>query len=186
MATAPLPESRLNFLINSAHLMQGSSAGTAAYLVMQRNAILFDAGSDLSRETSRQACNACGALFAVGQDTAVKIGNKIVTYECKRCGRTTKQELGPKPPRARRQYASVQTVDRLSGTSRAATGLHTPSEGLSASPQTQRPSDQVKKSAHERKKMRKQGGLQALLANKNARKPQNDFGLDFMDLMKRP
>jgi RNase P subunit RPR2 len=98
-----------------------------------------------------------------------------MVYECRVCGRATRQ-TSPKKPPSRRPARNTAPM----------TSPSTPAKHLGVDAmESPRPAS-TNASSKRRAKARKQGGLQALLAKRKEGVEQTgDFGLDLMDLMKQ-
>ncbi|KAH0541310.1 hypothetical protein FGG08_004234 [Glutinoglossum americanum] len=102
-----------------------------------------------------------------------------VEYECRLCGRTTRQILPKKPPLKR--PARLAALSSVPSRLMASPSTLTRNSDLDAAKPIP-----ANASSKKRAKARKQGGLQALLAKKKEEGEQvGDFGLDLMDLMKK-
>lgn len=201
---SPAISARLKYLNDSAHLLATSAPGTSAYLMSRCNGLMFDNELEQSDAYRRHVCGACGNIMILGwtgtrkieslkaqkgrrnatstlqQSSSAKV--KTVVYTCERCGRRTRQSINTNVPR------SSKTLDTIHNTkaSQTVTPLRKPLETHSA-PRTPS-STSANANSRKRAKIRKQGGLQALLAkNKetDTRSSGGGFGLDLLDLMKK-
>ncbi|KAI9773985.1 MAG: hypothetical protein M1839_001936 [Geoglossum umbratile] len=126
----------------------------------------------LKRRRSRKPQMAAPSSVSIVDGT--EMGELEMVYQCRACGRATRQALPKKPPR--RPAVPLPPT--------ANTSIPTQHLGLdaaeSAGPAT------ANASSKKRAKARKQGGLQALLAKRQrGDELSGDFGLDLMDLMKK-
>lgn len=177
MAPSTDEAARLRYLNDSAHLLASTSPRISAHLITKRNLHLTSIGGPVN---TRDACHKCGTIFRHGINHIVTNKRNHVVSICQTCKHTIRLAAEP-----------ILPIPKSSST------IATPELGLSriASPS----GDMLiqssviqhnlmavnKKSAHERKKIRKQSGLQALLANRNEQKTKSGSGLDLMDLMRK-
>jgi ribonuclease MRP protein subunit SNM1 len=202
---SPAISARLKYLNDSAHLLVTSAPGTSAYLMSRCNGLMFDNGLDQSDAHKRHVCGACGNIMILGwtgtrqleslkaqkgrrnarstiqQSSSEKV--KTVVYTCQRCGRRTRQSINTNIPRPSKTLDTTY----LSKASQIATPLRAPSSETHSGTRTPS-SASANASSRKRAKIRKQGGLQALLAKNrenDTRGSTGGFGLDLLDLMKK-
>jgi ribonuclease MRP protein subunit SNM1 len=202
---APSISARLKYLNDSAHLLVISAPGTSAYLMSRCNTLMFDNDLNQSDAQKRHVCGACGNIMMLGwtgtrqmeslkvqrgrrnarstvpQSSIAKV--KTVVYTCERCSRRTRQSINTTIPRS----SKTLDLNNHPEASQIATPFkaslletHPAARTLSLTP--------ANASSRKRAKIRKQGGLQALLAKTNetdTRGSSGDFGLDLLDLMKK-
>jgi ribonuclease MRP protein subunit SNM1 len=166
---------------------------------------MFDNDLNQSDAQKRHVCGACGNIMILGftgkrrmeplkaqkrkrnarstlqESPIAKV--KLIVYTCERCSRWTQQSINTAIPRSSKAlvkpYPPVasQTATPLRGSSLETHPAATTPSSTSASA-----------SSKKRAKIRKQGGLQALLAKnkeKDTRGSGGGFGLDLLDLMKQ-
>lgn len=204
MAT-PATSARLKYLNDSAHLLVTSAPGTSTYLMSRCNGLMFDNELDQSDVQKRHVCGACGNIMILGwtgtrelefqkaqkgrRNTRSKVRQssnpnvKTVVYTCERCSRRTRQSIITTTSRSPK---TLNILLPLKGSQNApplrATSLETHPAATTPSPAS------ANASSRKRAKIRKQSGLQALLARKketDTRGSLGGFGLDLMDLMKK-
>ena len=209
MANA-LVSKRLQYLKDSAHLLKPVSPAVSAYMMSQFYKLSFDNEIEVSNTQQRGVCAACGNIFIPGwtgdisrsvrddsrrlrqagnhdKDSSKPIGHQVegtiaheaaIVFACHMCNQETRQvfERGSRIPvlstHAQSHNATVE-------------------EGSSLSPKI--PGKNISKStiantsSRRRAKARKQGGLRALLLQKqhpSPKDPADGFGLDLMDILK--
>ncbi|OTA95153.1 hypothetical protein M434DRAFT_29189 [Hypoxylon sp. CO27-5] len=201
MASDTLPDS-LGFLTDAAHLLMKTAPETSAYLMMQRNLLMFHNDLEQSDMQRQHVCGACGHIMIPGQGSELKMesnkairrkrlgkrngaskspGSKKVSavgcgkrINCGMCGRYTNTSVPPAPPVSRRRLLkpTKPTKPLTLG------ALH--SNASAPVPEPVKVSANV--SSKKRAKSRKQG-LQALLQQAQSSKPQNGLGLSLNDFM---
>ncbi|KAI1136806.1 hypothetical protein F5Y05DRAFT_104598 [Hypoxylon sp. FL0543] len=198
MASDTLPQS-LGFLTDAAHLLMKTAPETSAYLMAQRNSLMFHNDLDQSDVQRQHVCGACGHIMIPGQGSSMKIesnkaiwrkknekknsvsknpGEKKVSavgcrkrIDCGMCGRYTDISVPPPAPISRR---------RLPKPTKA---LNPGAAHANASVPSSEPAKvSANASSKKRAKSRKQG-LQALLQQAQSSKPQNGLGLSLNDFM---
>ncbi|KAI2611160.1 uncharacterized protein GGS25DRAFT_481651 [Hypoxylon fragiforme] len=195
MESENLPQS-LGFLTDAAHLLTKSAPETSAYLIAQRNSLMFNHELEQSDIQRQHICGACGHIMISGQGSQLKIetnkaihkrgkekkrfnlknpGEKKVgcrkRFTCGMCSRYTDISIPPAAPISKRR--PLKSKPSTSST------VHTNS---SAAPLTEPPKVSANASSKKRAKSRKQG-LQALLQQAQSSKPQNGLGLSLSDFM---
>lgn len=180
MSQAKMDEARLRFLTDSAHLLHKTSRGTSSFLMTERNTLVYKSDSQFLLSDRQHSCHACGTIFVPGESVSIRMRRKVLWYVCKSCGRETQWTLDQKPPRPHRIKASQPKTVKDGNISALAAAQSAIKDALTAEPPK---ITSNKKSSHERKKLRKQSGLQALLANKSSSRPTKP-GFDLMDFMK--
>ncbi|KAI1388995.1 uncharacterized protein F4822DRAFT_265444 [Hypoxylon trugodes] len=201
MATDTLPES-VGFLTDAAHLLMKSAPETSAYIMSQRNSLMFHNDLEQSGMQRQHVCGACGHIMIPGQGSELKIDtNKTIwkrknsrsngtskrtnektvrtagcrkRFTCEMCHRYTDISIPPPAPISRRRQlkSSKPLVLGAPASIVSATSISEPGK-VSANANSKK-----------RAKSRKQG-LQALLqqAQSSASKPQNGLGLSLSDFM---
>jgi ribonuclease MRP protein subunit SNM1 len=121
------------------------------------------------------------ARSTMQQSSSAKV--KMVIYTCERCSRRTRESINTTIPRSSKR---LDTISHPRGSQTVTPFKAPPSETHSAA---RTPSSaSANASSRKRAKIRKQGGLQALLAKSketDARGSTGGFGLDLLDLMKK-
>ncbi|KAI8964697.1 hypothetical protein F5Y11DRAFT_67759 [Daldinia sp. FL1419] len=203
MASENLPQS-LSFLTDAAHLLVKTAPETSAYLIAQRNSLLFHNDLEQSDSQRQHACGACGHIMIPGQGSELSIETNMnlirkkkkrksgasadstrkntlsaehrKRFTCGMCGRYTNVVLPPATPISRRRQPKIAKSSSLSVAHHDA---HAP-----APPEPAKLSSSA--SSKKRAKGRKQG-LQALLqqAQSSASRPQNGLGLSLSDFMSK-
>ncbi|KAI1476498.1 hypothetical protein F4774DRAFT_234984 [Daldinia eschscholtzii] len=202
MASETLSQS-LGFLTDAAHLLAKTAPETSAYLMAQRNSLIFHNDLEQSDMQRQHACGACGHIMIPGQGSELKFesnmilkrrraknknGNsKSVTgkttaaiqhrkrFTCGMCSRYTDVILPLAPPISRRRPPISTKSLSLDMSSHRNAPIPPEPVKVSASA-----------SSKKRAKSRKQG-LQALLqqAQSSASKPQSGLGLSLSDFMSK-
>ncbi|KAI0096850.1 hypothetical protein F4776DRAFT_658586 [Hypoxylon sp. NC0597] len=201
MASDTLPES-LGFLTDAAHLLMKTAPETSAYLMAQRNSLMFHNDLEQSDVQRQHVCGACGHIMIPGQGSELKIeSNKAIRRKrlgkrngiskslsekkvsavgcgkrinCGMCCRYTDISAPPAPPISRRrQLKSTKPTKPLT--------LGAVNSNASA-PAPEPAKVSANASSKKRAKSRKQG-LQALLQQAQSSKPQNGLGLSLNDFM---
>ncbi|KAI9770585.1 MAG: hypothetical protein M1840_003176 [Geoglossum simile] len=132
-------------------------------------------GSKRSLEKRRSSRSQKTGPSSVPGANGIEMNELEMVYECRVCGRATRQTL-PKNPPPRRPARNTSPI----------TGPLAPAKHLGADAIEPPKPAAANASSKKRAKARKQGGLQALLAKRKEVAEQTaDFGLDLMDLMKR-
>ncbi|KAI1098818.1 hypothetical protein F4804DRAFT_112980 [Jackrogersella minutella] len=201
MASDNFPQSA-NFLTDAAHLLTKSAPETSAYLMAQRNSLMFHNDLEQWDMQKQHVCGACGHIMIPGQGSELKIyankairkkknekkssnskslnEKKALTVGCRKrltcgmCGRYTDISIPPAAPISRRR-ALNPTKSLTLGATRSNVSAPNPPETAKVS---------ANASSKKRAKSRKQG-LQALLqqAQSSASKPQTGLGLSLSDFM---
>jgi hypothetical protein len=185
---------RLNFLKDSASILDSLSPSTAAHLLTVHNRILHDEFKPLTQRQLDFACGACGSIRKPETTRTIEIRKKkakpsgssaskkasavgATVYKCLRCHRRTVK------PAARSNITSKpDTTAAAVSTTQSTTS--TPAKSVSPAPSVE--ADRGSKTADnasskKRAKARKQGGLQALLASKQQSKSSQSLDLfDFL------
>ncbi|KAI1471270.1 uncharacterized protein F4812DRAFT_171929 [Daldinia caldariorum] len=204
MTNETLPES-LRFLTDAAHLLVKTAPEASAYLMAQRNSLLFHNDLEQSDLQRQHACGACGHIMIPGQGSELKIESNMglkrrkakkknstskgVTeksmstvqhrkrFTCGMCSRYTDFILPLAPPTSRRRPLKSTKSLSLDVSHRNARNAPTPPEPVKTS---------ANASSKKRAKSRKQG-LQALLqqAQSSASKSQSGLGLSLSDFMSK-
>lgn len=196
---------QLKYLHNSAHRFAITAPGTSAYLMSRRNTLMFDHALEQTEAQRRQICGACGNIIILGLTGTQQLetlkprkrrGNpskverptsqpaKVVVYTCKMCNRQTRQHIN-------NNYRRIPK-STLHGPHFQEAIQNNPSSLTSPanikSPDKKSSTASANATSKRRAKVRKQGGLQALLAKNrevDTRGNAGGFGLDILDLMKK-
>ncbi|KAI9894882.1 MAG: hypothetical protein M1814_000102 [Vezdaea aestivalis] len=167
-------------LQRSAHTLSTLSPATAAHLMTVHQAHMLDARVALPTATAsaQDVCSACGTVLIPGWSCAVSMAGgrvgesegrggegKAVLFVCKGCGGERKVELSARAERVRRRKSGEAEKPMEDGGAEEKTG----------------------KGVRKRAKLKKGGGLKAMVARSKAATGTKDtgFGLGLMDLMKR-
>jgi ribonuclease MRP protein subunit SNM1 len=189
---------RLNYLRSSADTVNIQSPSTTAYLMSIHNQILYEDLKPLKPPQQASFCGACGSLRSpeftkivrirprnVGrkppgkiQDSGQDAAPGAVVYKCLRCHKRVVLPLQQAKPQNTQKQSR-----KISDPIHSSTDL-SPSHLASMTPALAKPaSDNA--SSKRRAKMRKQSGLQSLLASKQAsqasRTPSSQ--LDLLDFL---
>ncbi|KAI8634389.1 hypothetical protein F5Y19DRAFT_210096 [Xylariaceae sp. FL1651] len=205
MAADPLPAS-LSFLTDAAHLLVSASPETSAYLMSQRNSLIFNNNLEQSDVQKQHVCGCCGHIMIAGQGdlltmAAVKTTSKSrssasrrkakeaaprtecrKTLTCGKCGRYTRINFPP-PARISR-HRSRQVSRPITTTVTGNDGTFSASTSLPVAASTESTKLSANASSKKRAKNRKQG-LQALLEQSSSSKPQVGLGLSLADFMQK-
>ncbi len=203
MASNELTAATLRFLTDAGHLLAASAPETSAYVMSQRNALMFEHEMPLSDKHRQHVCGCCGhiMLFGNGSHLQVRPGKRPNTkprsaaqrskgkdakrldpettsgptkaITCGHCGRLTEVELPAPGPISRRKVKMEKGIAKPSG-QRAAPG------SSSAAPEM--PSQKATSNASSKKRAKsRKAGLQALLDQSSASRPGPGLSLaDFM------
>lgn len=188
---SPALSARLRYLNDSAHLLVSTAPVTSKYMMSQCNSLMFEHNLEQSESQKRNVCGACGTIMILGWHGTLEVESqrfrrrnkgrleqrprgettRAMVYTCGSCGRKTKQRLNIPAPVTRRK-SQLPQAGPLSSMRHPSTPSTAPSANASSK---------------KRAKTRKQGGLEAILAKyKAAESRGSGFGLDLMDLMKKP
>jgi ribonuclease MRP protein subunit SNM1 len=164
---------------------------------------MYDNDIDQIESRRRHTCGACGNLNIIGWTSTIQLNiplaprrkqsarrrakekqplnqAKDIHHKCELCGRVTQQHIPKMLGKTTRACISSRTLDIESSAN--------PST-LRVIPQTKTPSAALANaSSRKRAKIRKHGGLQALLAKSKEGSSHGfsgGFGLDLLDLMKK-
>ncbi len=198
--SSPALSARLKYLNDSAHLLATTAPQTSAYLMSRCNNLMFDNDLDQTEGHRRHVCGACGNITVLGwtgtrlveklktrkarrivtskQDKLGKQRAKAIIYKCELCSRDTRQDINTIAPRS--LQAGTKALRVVLDVSTPSSNEETPGKTASSA--------MSNASSRKRAKVRKLGGLQALLAkNKDTRGRGSGggFGLDLLDLMKK-
>ena len=187
--------SRLTFLKDSAHSLHSQSPSTAAHLLAVHNQILHDQFKPLNQRQKDEFCGACGSIrnsqsarsFHIQKKGIIRPSSKEVSdrcatgYKCLRCGRRTvkpsrKAPIGLNTPKTTAEIDSIPASQPSSPTSEASAP---PQSGLQDAEQGKPGKTAENASSKKRAKVRKHGGLKALLASKQQSQPSLDL-FDFL------
>lgn len=202
---SPAISARLKYLNNSAHRFAITAPGTSAYLMSRCNSIMFDHALEQTEAQQRRICGACGNIMILGltgtrqletlksrkrRSNSLKVQKptsqpaKVTVYTCELCSRQTRQHINSN------YRGTPKTI--IHGSHFQEAIQNSPST-LSSSANTESPDNKstttsANATSKRRAKVRKQGGLQALLAKNrdiDGRGNSGGFGLDILDLMKK-
>jgi ribonuclease MRP protein subunit SNM1 len=201
----PAVSARLKYLNDSAHVLATASPRTSAYLMSQCNSIMFDNELDQSETQRRQVCGACGNIMVLGWtgtrqlqttrtsrgkrsaktyvEVAMGASTKVIIYSCELCGKHSRQNINNSLPRHSKTFNHQSSLKPLHTPSRVP-----PNQSEAPSSSTTPSSTLANANSRKRAKVRKQGGLQALLSKSretSSRGSAGGFGLDLLDLMKK-
>ncbi|KAL4803843.1 hypothetical protein BDV18DRAFT_39922 [Aspergillus unguis] len=179
---------RLNFLKDSSASLSATSPSTAAYLMSTHNGIFHEEQKPLNQRLHDSFCGACGSprnrdctkTASVKKNTQKRVTPSLAkgltadgatVYKCLRCRRRT--------------VTLPRTLPKAAPTVPITNSELSPSTSTSISP-VQVPANKAAENASSKKraKARKQGGLQALLANKKPQPDQNK-SLDLFDFLQQ-
>ena len=153
---------------------------------------MFDSEVEETVSKTREACGACGNIMTVGWEASVQLKtqrsrrqkkrtekiserSREMIYTCATCSKVTR--ISVKPMEVRKKTV-IQKSSPILATNQNKASSQANSSILPGPPT-------VGQSTKKRSK-RKNGGLEALLANKKAADARNSgFGLDLMDFMKK-
>ncbi|OTB01013.1 hypothetical protein M426DRAFT_26001 [Hypoxylon sp. CI-4A] len=202
MANNYLPQS-LGFLTDAAHLLTKTAPEASAYLMAQRNSLMFHNDLEVSDTQRQHVCGACGHIMIPGQGSELKIetnkairkkkigkksgnpknvGEKSASnvgcrkrFTCGMCGRYTDIPI-PQPARISRR--------RLPKPARSLPlGAPRPNSSVPSTILPEPTKVSANASSKKRAKSRKQG-LQALLQQaQSSSKTQSGLGLSLSDFM---
>jgi ribonuclease MRP protein subunit SNM1 len=193
---------RLKYLNDSAHFLATTTTSTSAYLQSQCHSLISDNDIDQMESSRRYTCGACGNLNIVGWTSTIQLNiprkkqnarrrakverplnqAKDILYKCELCGRVTQQHIPKMPGKTTRACISGSRTQDVQNPAN-------PSTPLPAISQATLGAASANVSSRKRAKIRKHGGLQALLAKSKeeaSRGSSGSFGLDLLDLMKIP
>ncbi|KAH7336315.1 hypothetical protein BKA65DRAFT_31700 [Rhexocercosporidium sp. MPI-PUGE-AT-0058] len=179
---------RLRYLNESAHLLATTSSTTSRYLMSRHNALMYDWKMELSEAQKKKACGSCGTIMILGwgatlessvQNTKDKTRAKrkvrkqprAMVYSCGTCSKTTRFPMSISKP-SRRNKSVLHATSTLTAPAPV--------------PQSQTSDANTPSKKAPRRKSRKKGVLDAILARSQA--PQatsSGFGLDLNDFMKK-
>ncbi|KAI1210797.1 uncharacterized protein F4807DRAFT_459636 [Annulohypoxylon truncatum] len=191
----------LSFLTDAAHLLIKTAPETSAYLMAQRDSLMFHNDIERSDMQRQHVCGACGHIMIPGQGSELKLETnkatqrkknvqrrsasksldkkKVSTPGCRKrficgmCGQYTDIPVPSPPPVSRRRLPKLTKPLPLSA-----------SHSNKPIPAPEPVKVSANASSKKRAKSRKQG-LQALLqqAQSSTSKPQNGLGLSLSDFM---
>ncbi|KAI2463347.1 hypothetical protein F4781DRAFT_126802 [Annulohypoxylon bovei var. microspora] len=203
MASDNLPEN-LGFLTDAAHLLIKTAPETSAYLMAQRDSLMFHNDLERSDMQRQHVCGACGHIMIPGHGSELKLeaskairrkknakrssafkslNEKKVSapgcrkrFTCGMCNQYTDIPVPPAAPISRRRLSKLTKPTKHLPLVASNSNKHVPIlEPAKAS---------ANASSKKRAKSRKQG-LQALLqqAQSSTSKPQSGLGLSLSDFM---
>ncbi|KAI1454762.1 hypothetical protein F4805DRAFT_302960 [Annulohypoxylon moriforme] len=200
MAHDNLPQN-LSFLTDAAHLLIKVAPETSAYLMAQRDSLIFHNDIERPDVQKQHVCGACGHIMIPGQGSGLKLeANKTIQrkrkakrnnspksldkkkvtvsgcrkrFTCGMCGQYTDISIPAAAPISRRHLPKLTKPVPLSA-----------SHSNKTAPASEPAKASANASSKKRAKSRKQG-LQALLqqAQASASQPQNGLGLSLSDFM---
>lgn len=189
----------LRFLTDAGHILATAAPETSAYLLSQRNGLMFEHEMPLSDKQREHVCTCCGHIMLPGQGSNLRFKQKTranrepcparrsklkekppsgptKTVHCGHCSRTTEIRLPPPDPIPRRSV-KAQSVSKPPPLGSGSSLPQTPQEAL---PQKTSANASSKKRAKTRK-----AGLQALLDQSNAARNTPGLGLSLADFMEK-
>ncbi|KAG9245094.1 hypothetical protein BJ878DRAFT_35383 [Calycina marina] len=190
---------RLRYLNASAYYLASAAPETSRHLMSQCNTLMFDSEIEQTDYRRRQVCGACGTIMTIGWGADVQLtslrakqkqkkrktkpkiektlpvwteDSKEMVYTCGSCTRETRISVNsvkmPKKSVSRAAFATIATK-------------HVPSPAQEVATL---PGPPVASASSRKKAKKKNGGLEALLANKKASDARNTCrGLDLMSFM---
>ncbi|KAL2068808.1 hypothetical protein VTL71DRAFT_15146 [Oculimacula yallundae] len=184
----PELSARLRYLNHSAHLLATTSPATSRYLMSRHNALIYDSKIELSEAQKRKACGACGTIMILGWEATLE-GEE----------RSKKRNTQKKLEVENQPRAMVYTCATCSKKTRFLTGISKPARrirtAMNSQPISSHPAPQSQSQTSDTKaplktgakrKSRKKGVLDAILAKNQATKAlSSGFGLDLSDFMKK-
>ncbi|KAI1799177.1 hypothetical protein F4811DRAFT_125572 [Daldinia bambusicola] len=196
----------LRFLTDAAHLLVKTAPEASAYLMSQRNSLIFHNDLEQSDLQRQHVCGACGHIMIPGQGSELKIDSNM-SLKRKRAKNRNKNKNSTSKAVTGKSIPTIQHRKRFTcgmcsrytdvilppapPISRRRPLKSTKTLSLDASHRNApTPPEPVKASANasskKRAKSRKQG-LQALLqqAQSSASKPQSGLGLSLSDFMSK-
>ena len=202
MASNELTAATFRFLTDAGHLLAAAAPEMSAYVMSQRNALMFEHEMPMSDKHRQHVCGCCGhiMLFGNGSHLQVRPGKRpnkqpgsarrskgkgakqlgpqttsgpTKAITCRHCGRLTEVGLPAPGPISRRKDVMEKGIAKPSG-QRAAPGSSSAAQEMPAQKATSNASS--KKRAKSRK-----AGLQALLNQSSASRPS--LGLSLADFM---
>ncbi|KAL1843646.1 hypothetical protein VTJ49DRAFT_628 [Mycothermus thermophilus] len=201
MTSAPDLKATLSFLTDAAHLLAATSPETSAYLMHQRNDLMFAHEMPLSDKQRQQVCTSCGNILLLGTDSQMEIRSekrprnnkrpgaatvkprmgptKIIT--CSHCSRVTNVQLPTPPPVSRPKVKKNKVAEKMPGRAGLAAATAPPLSKITETESTQPKPTSSSASSKKRAKSRK-AGLQALLSQSSSSRPGLGLSLaDFLD-----
>ncbi|KAG4444495.1 hypothetical protein IFR05_000086 [Cadophora sp. M221] len=187
----PELSTRLRYLNESAHLLATTAPTTSRYLMSRHNALMYDSKIELSESQKKKACGACGTIMILGWEATLqtevrsKKGKaarkereaagyvRTMVYTCGTCSKKTRFPTSISKPIRRKKAA-------LSSTSTST------APAPASAPQSQSNDSSTPSKKAPKRKSRKKGVLDAILARSQA--PQatsSGFGLDLSDFMRK-
>lgn len=181
----PELSARLRYLDGAAHLLATTSPTTSRHLVSRHNALLFDSKIDLTDEQKKKACGACGTIMILGweatldnnvhgkrgkgnQEKEAKKKPKAMVYSCGTCTKKTRMPTGTSKA-ARRNRNLLQST----------------STPVASAPESQVSRSNTPSQKSAKRKSRKKGVLESILARSQPQSTNAGFGLDLSDFMKK-
>ncbi|KAI2632162.1 hypothetical protein GGR54DRAFT_21335 [Hypoxylon sp. NC1633] len=185
-----LPQS-LGFLTDAAHLLMKTAPETSAYIMAQRNSLMFSNGLEQSDMQRQHVCGGCGQIMIPGQGSELKIEtNKAIQKKKKQKNSKTSKSPSQKPAPVGgcRKQLNCGMCNRYTNIAVPQAPPISRRRAIPAKSLSLGASQPVKVSANASSKKRAKGrkqGLQALLqqAQSSASKPQNGLGLSLSDFM---
>jgi len=206
MASNDILPATLDFLTDAGHLLAFSAPETSAYLMSQRNGLLFENEVPQTDIQRMHVCTCCGNILLPGHGTELKLEHRKAVQKrrsangkskqqqqqrpddksrtgpakiltCGHCARTTKVQF-PAPARvSRRARNAPKAVPSAAGKACASTAAQ-PAQNAPPPPKAT-----ANASSKKRAKSRKVG-LQALLDQQSS-KSKSGLGLSLADFMSR-
>lgn len=196
--------SSLSFMTDAAHLIAQTAPETSAYLMSQRNALMFHSDLEQTDAQRQRVCGSCGHVMILGSGDLIQVqgerafrkrhsrktdkpaqsrptgGMKHKVLTCVKCGSYTDIKL-PEAPSISRDRIKLKQAARKKGKIQPV-AKHGPPEIIEPPPKIETLSANA--SSKRRAKNRKQG-LQALLQQSQSSAPKSGFGLNLADFMKK-
>ncbi|ETS85687.1 hypothetical protein PFICI_03712 [Pestalotiopsis fici W106-1] len=207
MATNETLASSLSFMTDAAHLIAQTAPETSAYLMSQRNGLMFHSDLQQTDAQRQRVCGSCGHIMVLGSGDLLKVesdktlrakrsrrrredkppssseGTKHKILTCANCGSYTDINV-PAAPSLLRNRIKLRQAARKKTEPPKRENLpvtHFPPPVI-----TEPTSNAVSANASSKKraKNRKQG-LQALLQQSQSSSAKSGFGLSLTDFMKK-
>lgn len=191
---------RLNFLKQAAIHLSSQSPSIAAHLGDTHNRIVLADLKPLKPRHHENFCAACGSPRRPESSRVTKVQRNVapsktpassaVIYECLRCHKKAVKPVqqpnnrNPNPSNASAQTAAVAASPSLPVQKSSTDASTTAAPGTGPSPAVAKSTlDNV--SSKRRAKLRKQSGLQALLASKQRSQASSSSSLDLLDFLQQ-
>ncbi|PKX95307.1 ribonuclease P Rpr2/Rpp21/SNM1 subunit [Aspergillus novofumigatus IBT 16806] len=190
---------RLNFLKDSACMLDSLSLSTASHLLMVHNRILHDEFKPLTQRQLDFACGACGSIRKPERTKTIEIRKRkaksssssaskkasalgATVYKCLRCHRRTVKPAA-RPNITSKPDTTAAPVSTTQSTTSTTAKSVSPAAQSGEADRSSKTADNA--SSKKRAKARKQGGLQALLASKQQSQSKSSQSLDLFDFLQQ-